>query len=156
MTVEHESPNWGKPLLILKWKIHIYIYIYIYIYYSLLISLKILQFYGLRRHPIFSKKSQLIVGFVLKKSIQPLKNWRFAKKNCLFWLKKTSQPPKKKKFCMKKWQKIDKKSSQKEHPAPQKLKFCKKKKFFFYSKRPPNPAKNSNFAWKNDTKLTKK
>ena len=57
---------------------------------------------------------------------------------------------------MKKWQKIDKKSSQKEHPAPQKLKFCKKKKFFFYSKRPPNPAKNSNFAWKNDKKLTKK
>ena len=63
-------------------------------------------------------------------------------KMCFFLLKKTSQPRKKLKFCMKKWQKNDKKRYQKEHPAPQNLIFCMKKKFFFYSKRPPTLAKN--------------
>ena len=52
----------------------------------------------------------------------------------------------------KNWQK----SSQKEHQTPQKVKFCMKKMVFFYSKIPPSPAKNWNFAWKNDKKLTKK
>ena len=31
-----------------------------------------------------------------------------------------------------------------------------KKIVFFYSKRPPSPAKNSSFAWKNDKKVPKK
>ena len=75
---------------------------------------------------------------------------------CFFLLKKTSQPRKKLKFCMKKWQKNDKKRYQKEHPAPQNLIFCMKKKFFFYSKRSPTLAKNWIFAWKYDKKLTKK
>ena len=44
---------------------------------------------------------------------------------------------------------------QKDHPAPQKLKFCMKKNVFFYSKRPPSPAKSWSIAWKNDKKLTK-
>ena len=43
----------------------------------------------------------------------------------------------------KKWQK----RYQKDHPAPQKLKFCKKK-YFFYSKIPPILAKNRSFYWK--------
>ena len=32
--------------------------------------------------------------------------------------------------------------TQKDHPAPQKLKFCMKKIVFFYSKIPPSTAKN--------------
>merc|ERR1712243_156679 len=46
--------------------------------------------------------------------------------------------------------------TQKDHPAPQKLKFCLKKIVFFNSKRPPSLAKNRNFACKNDKKLTQK
>ena len=45
----------------------------------------------------------------------------------------------------KKLKKNSKKShffTQKDHPAPQKLKFCMKKIVFFYSKRPPSLAKN--------------
>ena len=45
---------------------------------------------------------------------------------------------------MKKWQK----RYQKDHPDPQKLKFCMKKNVFFYSKRPPSPAKSWSFEWK--------
>ena len=70
------------------------------------------------------------------------------KKNVFFYSKKTSQPRKKLKFCMKKSQKNDKKRYQKDHPAPQKLKFCKKKSVFFYSKIPPILAKNKTFEWK--------
>ena len=92
---------------------------------------------------------------VPKRPPSPAKTEVLYEKNCLFLLKKTSQPRKKLKFCMKKWQKNDKKRYQKEHPAPQNLIFCMKKKFFFYSKRPPTLAKNWIFAWKNDKKLTK-
>ena len=124
---------------------------YIYIHNSLSNLLKLFKFHGLHRHQTFSKKSQLIVVFGLKKSIQPRKKWSFAWKYCLFLLKKTSQPFKKLKFCMKKWQKM----YQKDYPPPQKLKFCMKKNVFFYSKRPPSPAKSWSIAWKNDKKLTK-
>ena len=63
------------------------------------------------------------------------------KKNVFFYSKKTSQPRKKLKFCMKKSQKNDKKRYQKDHPAPQKLKFCKKKIIFFTQKYHPSSQK---------------
>ena len=63
------------------------------------------------------------------------------KKNVFFYSKKTSQPRKKLKFCMKKSQKNDKKRYQKDHPAPQKLKFCKKKFIFFTQKYHPSSQK---------------
>ena len=59
------------------------------------------------------------VVFFLKKTTHPPKNWSFAWKKCLILLKKTSQPRKKIKFCMKKWQKCQKRY-RKEHPSPQK------------------------------------
>ena len=99
--------------------------------------LKLFKFYGLRRHPTFSKKSQLIVVYVLKKSIKPHQKWSFVWKYCLSLLKKTSQPLKKLKFCMTKWQK----RYQKEHPAQQKLNFCQKKLSFFTQKYLPAPQK---------------
>ena len=40
--------------------------------------------------------------------------------------------------------------------SPVKTEVFPKTKVFFYSKRPPSLAKNRNFAWKNDKKLTKK
>ena len=45
--------------------------------------------------------------------------------------------------------------SQKDHPPPQKLKFCLKKNVFFYSQRPPSLARKLNFAWKNDKSAKK-
>ena len=137
--------------------------------------LKLFKFYGLRRHPTFSKKSQLIVVYVLKKSIKPHQKWSFVWKYCLSLLKKTSQPLKKLKFCMKKWQK----RYQKEHPAQQKLIFCQKKMSFFTQKylpasqktemlhgkmtknwqksspkKAPSPPKNWSFAWKIEKRPT--
>ena len=70
------------------------------------------------------------------------------KKNVFFYSKKTSQPRKKLKFCMKKWQKNDKKRYQKEHPAPQKLKFGMKKKVFFLLKKTTQPRKKLKFCKK--------
>ena len=115
---------------------------YIYIHNSISILLKLFKFYGLRRHPTFSKKSQLIVVFVLKRSIQPPKNWSFAWKYILFLLKKTSQPPKKLKFCIKKMTK----KVPKRPPSPEKTEVLHKKNVYFYSKIPPSLAKNWSFA----------
>ena len=73
------------------------------------------------------------------------------KKCVCFLLKKTSQPRKKLKFCMKN----DKKRNQKEHPVPQKLKFCMKKRVFLL-KKTSQPLKKLKFCMKNDKKMTKK
>ena len=103
---------------------------------------------GLRAFWHFLKNLKKWSFFYSKRAPSPAKTEVLHEKSFLFLLKKTSQPRKKLKFCMKKWQKNDKKRYQKEHPAPQNLIFCMKKKFFFYSKIPPTLAKNKSFEWK--------
>ena len=74
---------------------------------------------------------------------------------CIFFTQKDLPASQKTEILHEKWQKNDKKRYQKEHPAPQKLKFCMKKKVFFYSKKPPSLAKNKIFAEKKYKKMTK-
>ena len=104
----------------------------------------------------FLKKSQLIVVFVLKKSIQPLKNWSFAWKKLSFLTQKDLPASQKTEILHDKMTKKSTKKFPKRASSPAKSEVLQKKKCLFYSKRPPSPAKNSSFAWKNDKKLTKK
>ena len=109
-------------------------YIYTYtLYNSLLILLKILQFYGLCRHPKFSKKTQQIVVFLLKKSIQPCKNWSFAWKSLSFF-------------------------TQKDLPASRKTEILNEKMTKNWQKkvpkRAPSRSKTWSFAWKMENRPT--
>ena len=146
---------------------------------SLLILLNILQFYGLRRNPTFSKNYQIIVVFLLKKSIQTSENWSFALKIVFFyskrppriakkWIlhtkitkkwekkgtKKTSQPRKSWRFS---WKKLSF-FTQKYLPASQKTEFlnekmtqkCHKR----YQKEHPARQKLLSFAWKIENRPT--
>ena len=98
---------------------------YIYILYSSLsILLKILQFYGLRHHPTFSKKSQIIVVFLLKKIIQPPKNWSFAWKKLSFFTQKDLPASQKTEILH---EKMKKKSTKKSTHPRKNLKFILKK-----------------------------
>ena len=127
----------------------------------------------------FLKNLKIVSFFYSKRASSPPKTEVLPEKQCLFLLKKTSQPRKKQKFCMKKWQKIDKKRYQKEHPPPQKREFLHKKMSFFTQKehpasqkievlhekmtknwqkkvpkRAPSPAKTWSFAWKIENRPT--
>ena len=109
----------------------------------------------MRRHSTFFFKSLLIVVFVLKKSIQPLKNWSFAWRYCLFLLKNTSQPRKKLKFCMKKWQKNEKKGTKKTTQPRKNWSFAWKKCIFLH-KKTTQPRKKLKFGMKKCQKIDKK
>ena len=103
-------------------------------------NLKKVSFFYSKRAPSLPKTDVLhekCVFFYSKRPPSPAKNWNFALKMtksfqkehpapkklkfCLVFclLKNTSQPHKKLKFCMKKWQKINKKVPPKKYPAPQ-------------------------------------
>ena len=77
---------------------------------------KKLSFFTLKHLPA-SQKTEIVHEKMTKnwqkRAPTPAKTWSFAWKNCLFLLKNTTQPRKKLKFCMKKWQKIDKKGTKK-------------------------------------------
>ena len=74
----------------------------------------------------------------------------FHEKNCLFLLKKTTQPRKKLNFCIKKWQKVDKKNDQKEEKPPLNFwsfawKIENRPTFGDFEKKKSRPPTSSNF-----------
>ena len=83
--------------------------------------------------------------FLLKKTTQPRKNWSFVWKKLSFFTQKDLPASQKTEFFYEK--KKCQKRYQKDHPDPQKLKFCMKKIVFFYSKNLPAPQKTEGF-WK--------
>ena len=93
-----------------------------------------------------TKKTQIIVIFLLKKSIQPPKIRSFVWKKLSFFTLKDLPASQKTEIVHEKMTKKCQKSYQKEHPAPQKPEVLHEKNVIFYSKKPPSLAKNSSCA----------
>ena len=91
-----------------------------------------------------------------KKELRTAKNLSFVWKKLSFFTLKDLPASQKKEILHEKMTKNWQKKFPKRASSPAKTKVLQEKKVFFYSKRPPSPFKNWNFAWKNDKKLITK
>ena len=97
----------------------------------------------------FSKKSQKIAIFLLKKATQPRKNLSFAWKILSFFTQKDLPASLKTEFLHKKMTKKVLKKVPKRPPRPAKTEVLHEKNCLFLLKKPPSPAKNWRILKKN-------